>query len=604
MSKKPKILFLFPPVASPVSPYLSTPLLAGQLKNAGFDVTCLDLSVEFFDYILNKEFLLNVYNKAKEILPNLQQKIGDLTSSDKEFKNFSLELKSLILKKEYIEKVFLDEEKNLELIENISAFVSDYKNKKSFYNKERMSYAFLNIDRAFKLAMLPYFPAKIHFHFYKNSLYKSTYAGLKHQALDKTNNIFYEFYNQKIDEYKVCEYDIVYISCPNETQILPSMTFSNILKKNSNVKVVIGGNIISRVCDELQKIPNLYEEFFDYILCGMGEKTVVSLAEFLLNQKGSLKSIKGLSYKHDGKLVINKPDSKYDINNASIMSLEGIDFYKYFTSDIIMPIQSSKGCYWGKCTFCGLHCPPKKYTIKNPAKMVDELEFLNKQYGINYFEFIDEAIHPRYLEKLADELITRNLNIKYVCCARMEQKYYTQTFCEKLFKSGLRLIQFGYESSVKRVYDSLNKGINFENRLNCIKECANAGIFTYLYAIVGYPNETKEEALKTLAVIDENPDIVDFLFVHPFWLDKKSPAYKNYKKIGIKEVINEKSDIFVQKCNFKTNNEQYEIEFSDVYRQYFEKTPIYKNRFFSSDEYTFLYILHYGRDKAKEILCR
>ena len=123
MSKKSKILFLFPPVASPVSPYLSTPLLAGQLKNAGFDVTCLDLSVEFFDYILNKEFLLNTYNKAKEILPNLQQKIGDLTSSDKEFKNFSLELKSLILKKEYIEKVFLDEEKNLELIEKFEHFL-------------------------------------------------------------------------------------------------------------------------------------------------------------------------------------------------------------------------------------------------------------------------------------------------------------------------------------------------------------------------------------------------------------------------------------------------------------------------------------------------
>ena len=61
MSKKQKILFIFPPVASPVSPYLSLPLLAGQLETAGFDVTCLDLSVDFFDYVLDKKFLLNTF---------------------------------------------------------------------------------------------------------------------------------------------------------------------------------------------------------------------------------------------------------------------------------------------------------------------------------------------------------------------------------------------------------------------------------------------------------------------------------------------------------------------------------------------------------------
>ena len=71
MSKKPKILFIFPPVSSPVSPYLSTPLLAGQLKAFGYDVTCLDLSLEFFDYVLSKDFLLTSYKKAKKMLPSL-----------------------------------------------------------------------------------------------------------------------------------------------------------------------------------------------------------------------------------------------------------------------------------------------------------------------------------------------------------------------------------------------------------------------------------------------------------------------------------------------------------------------------------------------------
>lgn len=53
MSSNYKILLIFPPPASPVSPYLSCPLLAGQLKVAGYNVQSLDLSLEFFYYILN-----------------------------------------------------------------------------------------------------------------------------------------------------------------------------------------------------------------------------------------------------------------------------------------------------------------------------------------------------------------------------------------------------------------------------------------------------------------------------------------------------------------------------------------------------------------------
>ncbi len=603
MSKKAKILFIFPPVSSPVSPYLSTPLLAGQLKAFGYDVTCLDLSLEFFDYVLSKDFLLTSYEKAKEMLPSLTLDVMGKTSKDKDFSENSFELRNLILKKEHIEKIVSNDEENISLINNIAEYVEAYKNKESFYNLEKMNFAYKEIAKAFKLAMSPYFPASLFFHVYKNPIYTTLYSGLKYQADDKENNVFYEFYKKKIDEYKINDYDLIYISCPNETQILPSMTFSKVLKETSTSKVVIGGNIVSRVANEWQKMPKLFEEFFDYILCGLGEESVVKLADYLINKKGSLKSIKGLLYQSKNKVVMNKPDFKYNINKSATVSLEGISLNRYYTPDIIMPIQSSKGCYWGKCTFCGLHCPPKKYTVKNAKLMVDEIEFLHKEHGVEYFEFVDEAIHPKYLAKLADEIIKRNIDIKYVCCARMESKYYTKELCEKMYKSGLRLVQFGYESAVKRVYDTLNKGIKFEGRLDCLKECANAGIFTYLYAIVGYPNETKEEALQTISVIDKYSDIIDFLFVHKFWLDRKSPAYRNYKKIGIKEIIKNKINILAQKSDFVADLEEYENVFNSVYNTYCSKTQLYKNTFFSPDEYIFLYILHYGRDKAKELLC-
>ena len=604
MSKKSKILFIFPPAADPISPYVSTPILAGQLKAAGFDVTSLDLSVEYFDYVLNKDFLLDSYRQSKEMLTKLQAEVGDKSIKDASFSSYPFNLKLSILRKENMEATFGSEEENISLIENVANYVNAYRNKDTFYDLTKMQDVREKMTKIFSLLMLRYYPSILDFKYYLNPYYKGIYPSLRKQAIDEEENIFCNFYKEKIKEYKIDEYDLIYISSPNVMQIMPAMTFAKILRETSSAPIVVGGNCISRVAKELQKMPKLFEEFFDYIIWGLGEESVVKLADLLLNKKGSLKSVKGLMYKSGEKVIMNNPDLKYNINKSAIMSLDGFDLSKYYTPDIIMPIQSSKGCYWGKCTFCGYHCPKKKYTVKSTKKTVDEIEFLHKEYGVNYFEFIDEAIHPKYLSKLADEILNRNLNIKYVCCARMETKYYTKEFCEKLFKSGLRIVEFGYESADKDLYNRLNKGVKFENRIECLKQCTESGIFTYVYAIIAYPGETIEQATKTANIDLEYPDYFDFLCLHKFQLDKNSPIFKNHKKFGITEVTNNDSYPFAQAFDFKVKNENFEQEMNEIFTSYIKRTKLCGNKFFHPDEHIFLYVLHYGRDKAKEILCR
>lgn len=602
MKNNKKILFIFPPIASPVSPYLSTPLLAGQLDRANFDVTCLDLSLEFFNYILNKNYLFNSLNKAKETLKEITQFVEGKTSEDVEFNQYSNNLKQAILHKEKIEKLLGNEQENISLIENISDYVNAYR-KESFFNPVEMNKCYQKIVQAFKFITLPFGLVSLSFNSYSNLIYKSTFPGLKFQAEDNNNNIFYDFFINKIKEYEIEKYDLVYISCPNQVQILPAMTFSKALKSiKKTIPIAIGGNIISRIDKELASLPNFFEDFFDFAIIGSGEQSVVELADYILNKKGNLKSIKGLMYKAKNKIVLNKPDNKYNVNKSAMVTLKGINLKEYYTPDIIMPMQVSKGCYWGKCLFCGLHYPQKKYSSKTPKSVVDELEFLNSKHNIKYFEFIDEAIHPKYLSKLADEIIERKIDIKYVCCARIETKYYTKELCEKLYKSGLRLIEFGFESANCNIYNQINKGIKFENRIKCIEQCANAGIFTYLYAIIGFPKETKEEALNTIEIIDKYPNIIDFIFIHKFWLDKKAPACKQYKKVGIQKIIENKKNIFNQSLNFSVNNENYRKEFDEIYNFYTNKTKLFQYNFLAPDEYIFLYVLHYGKEKAKELL--
>ena len=64
---KKKCLLIFPPLAHPAQPYLSVPLLAGQLKKEGFDVSSRDLNVEFFNDILDKKYIEScLLNRKKQ----------------------------------------------------------------------------------------------------------------------------------------------------------------------------------------------------------------------------------------------------------------------------------------------------------------------------------------------------------------------------------------------------------------------------------------------------------------------------------------------------------------------------------------------------------
>ena len=87
------------------------------------------------------------------------------------------------------------------------------------------------------------------------------------------------------------------------------------------------------------------------------------------------------------------------------------------------------------------------------------------------------------------------------------------------------------------------------------------------------------------------------------YIASKETVVNEIISIGIKEVIQNKTNILAQKSDFVANFEEYENVFNSVYNTYCQKTHLYKNTFFSPDEYIFLYILHYGRDKAKELLC-
>jgi anaerobic magnesium-protoporphyrin IX monomethyl ester cyclase len=102
-----------------------------------------------------------------------------------------------------------------------------------------------------------------------------------------------------------------------------------------------------------------------------------------------------------------------------------------------------------------------------------------------------------WLKELCRGLIERRYNkkIKYSCNMRFNALKQEDFYLMK--KAGFRLLKFGLESANQRTLDRLNKGIKVEDILKGCEMAKKAGLTVHLTMIVGYPWESKEDALRT-----------------------------------------------------------------------------------------------------------
>ena len=90
MSTNNKMLLIFPPQWTPISPHYAVPTLLGQLEANGFEAKGLDLNIDFFSHILNKEFLEKSILKSKEEFDFLKFKLPQVIKPNKRYEDYSL----------------------------------------------------------------------------------------------------------------------------------------------------------------------------------------------------------------------------------------------------------------------------------------------------------------------------------------------------------------------------------------------------------------------------------------------------------------------------------------------------------------------------------
>jgi radical SAM superfamily enzyme YgiQ (UPF0313 family) len=259
------------------------------------------------------------------------------------------------------------------------------------------------------------------------------------------------------------------------------------------------------------------------------EFTTKILARNLKNYK----KIKGITFKK-GKKVINNPNAPFiDLNKLPFAAFEDLPLNAYtlpFTKERVCMIEQSRGCPYN-CTFCvaSLHYG-KKIRCRDAKKVVDEMEYVYKKFGIKQFFFWADTftLQRKNVVEICNEIIKRKLKVNWLANSRVN--CVDRKLLKKMKKAGCWLIGFGVESCVQKILDNVNKKITIKQIENAIKLCKSFDIKSATHIIFGLPGETKATIKETIdRLIKIDPDYANFYVAIPY---PGTRLYEEYKKAG------------------------------------------------------------------------
>jgi radical SAM superfamily enzyme YgiQ (UPF0313 family) len=294
-----------------------------------------------------------------------------------------------------------------------------------------------------------------------------------------------------------------------------------------NCITIAGGPHVTFWDDKaLEECPEL-----DIIVRREGENTLLELVQKIEAGK-SYYDVMGTTCRKDGKIVKN-PDRPYieDLDSLPFPARHLWPMETLRKYENILYLTTSRGCvYW--CEFCTtVRMHGRKYRMRSPKNVVDELEFLHKTYTISTFTFCDDAFtvdQPR-TDALCNEILKRGLKIEWNCGTRVDML--TKELLAKMKEAGCISVWFGVESGSQQVLDAMKKGITPELTTKVFGWVRELGLKPIPNVILGFPGETKESAWKTIKFVEKiSPDAVGFYNVAtPF---PGTPMYDSVTKKG------------------------------------------------------------------------
>jgi anaerobic magnesium-protoporphyrin IX monomethyl ester cyclase len=282
-----------------------------------------------------------------------------------------------------------------------------------------------------------------------------------------------------------------------------------------NTKLAVYGSIVPHVLHRVYR-----ESCLDYILRGEPDETVYELA--IGRPEGE---VLGVIYRNGDSWQENAPRPFLkELDNLPFPKWELLPYERYAlpkssaTSTVpFLPMLTSRGCPFG-CHYCpypvGQGLP---WRFRSPQNVVDEIEHLVKDLGIQYILFRDPMFSLRInrVVEICNEIQRRRLVFKWKCETRPD--CLNEETIRAMAAAGCEGINFGVESADVEIQANVGrKPISREKIIEMTALCRKHGIKTFCFFIIGLPGDTVQTILETIAfAIRLRPNWLQFTAASP-----------------------------------------------------------------------------------------
>ena len=288
--------------------------------------------------------------------------------------------------------------------------------------------------------------------------------------------------------------------------------------------------------------------WIDAVVRGEGEQVFLNLVSAI--DDGSFGRdrgcVRGIAYLADGRVIATPaepPIADLDRITPDWGILEW-DKYIYIPLGVRVAIPNfARGCPF-TCSFCSQWKFWRDYRIRDPKKVVDEIETLVKDHGVGFFILADEepTIHRKKFIAFCEELIERKLDVLWGINTRVTDILRDEKLLPMFRKAGLVHVSLGTEAAAQLKLDRFNKETTIEQNKKAIRLLRENGIVSEAQFIVGLENETAETLEETYRMArDWNPDMANWAMYTPW------PFSDLFQELG------DKVEVFdFEKYNFVT----------------------------------------------------
>jgi radical SAM superfamily enzyme YgiQ (UPF0313 family) len=213
--------------------------------------------------------------------------------------------------------------------------------------------------------------------------------------------------------------------------------------------------------------------------------------------------IAGMIYRREGVYHRNPPELS-ELLDLPLPRREAVDNPRYFREGGMGSVETKRGCEQ-KCIYCAdLLIKGRRYRLRPPAIVADEIEVLLHQ-GVDYLHLCDSEFNLPYEHALGvcQEIIRRGLGEQISWYAYLSPVPFTEELARLMVQAGCKGIDFGVDHGDDRMLKGLGRSFTAHDLRDTAAICHRFEIPFMYDLLLGGPGEDRVSLSAAISLMRE-----------------------------------------------------------------------------------------------------